>query len=193
MPDEPPLSDLERDLAIIASRNVPDPFLELLAGNAERIGGAAIGLLTNGMIVFGLIASPREIAAQMDAYHGRIAAIAGDPEGVAEDEWREARERFIRQNRDLVEKTLAEREAFEEELLAHLDQPELPASLDRRRIGWAARVFLNLRDVSIVAPGEADPTKVPVMRVRVDQVSGWWLVPPDDQGRAVTSVWNDTD
>jgi hypothetical protein len=60
----------DRDLAEIASWSRPDPFLSILAGVRS---GHMLGLLTNGMTVYGRSTSPRAVAVQLDEENVRMA------------------------------------------------------------------------------------------------------------------------
>jgi hypothetical protein len=66
-PDEAPMPRAEYDLAIIAEHSRSDGYLQSLVGLAEDDLPAAVGLLVNGMVVFGSIVSPRAMAEAMDA------------------------------------------------------------------------------------------------------------------------------
>jgi hypothetical protein len=59
--DEPLIRN-EANLAHLANRHAPDLFLLDLIQRSEVGGGLAVGLLVNGMIVLGRLASPMEMA-----------------------------------------------------------------------------------------------------------------------------------
>ena len=87
-----------------------------------------------------------------------------------------------------------EREKTREDAAPYLnddgfDFAKAPAELSRRLILHETRHYLTVVDAQILAPGQPAATRVPVMRVAVAEVSGWWIVPLDKNGNASLQLW----
>jgi hypothetical protein len=171
-----PISRRDRDLAELAAESGPDDMLSILAAIAPD-AGYMLGLFANGMTIYGRIVGPREMAALLDAENERMAArwSAAGHEG-----WDEAAERI----RGLWTKTIETEEAQSRKYAEHTsgDPFEVPEEVGRKLIRDRQR-SLTLADAHVFPP--ASPRfSVPLLRVRLAMVAGWWLVPIDEQGNA---------
>ncbi len=86
------------------------------------------------------------------------------------------------------------REKTREDAAAYLnddgfDFDKAPAELARRMIVHDSRHYLTVVGAQILAPGQPAATRVPVMRVAIAEVSGWWIVPVDENGNASVQLW----
>ncbi|MGI8801338.1 MAG: hypothetical protein ACR2KV_04075 [Solirubrobacteraceae bacterium] len=186
---EDPLDPADRDLAAVGSYAVQDAFLLDLILLADSGISTSVGLLINGMIVLGAVSSPALAAGEVDAERRRIASMSAQPEGMSDQEWEAAQERFAGANRRALERTDRERTALERDVEFYsggepVDESAAPAGLTRRVIGQRARPFLTLCDVQVVAPGTPGVARVAVLRVAVDEIAGWWVIRHDETGRA---------
>jgi hypothetical protein len=171
-----PLSNRNRDLAEIAAASKPDVMLSMLA---DTVGGTThvLGLLANGMTIYGRTVSPREMATMLDAENERMFARSSTEERGTQTN---ASERI----RNLWTTAIEKQEADEWELVSHTsgDIDELPEELGRKIIR-GQQSTLTLEDVRVFPPG-CPAFVVPLLRVRLSTVSGWWLVPTDKDGHA---------
>ncbi len=186
---EDPLGPADQDLAALGSYAVQDGFLLDLIGLADNGITTSVGLLINGMIVLGAVSAPSLAAGEVDAERRRIAKMSEQPEGMSDEEWTTAHERFANANRQALGRTELERERLERDVEAYagaepVDESVAPAELTRRLIAHRARPFLTLSDVQIVAPGHAGVARIAVLRVAVAQINAWWVIRHDEAGRA---------
>jgi len=188
MPEEP-LGPAERDLAALGSYAVQDGFLLDLILLADSGISTSVGLMVNGMIVLGAITTPGLAGGEVDAERRRIAGASDQPDGMSEDEWEAARQRFATANASATERTAGERVRLARDVEAYgggalVDEAAAPAELTRRLIAHRARPFVTLCDVQLVAPGTPGAARIAVLRVAVAQVAAWWIIRHDDAGRA---------
>ncbi len=194
MPDEP-LSRVEQDVASIAAAlPAGDPMLVDLANLADASAPTAVALLLNGMIVFGALSSLRAMAEQVDAHFEQVAEKALADLEAPSDEERESLEQLGTLSTAKVEAFERWREKTREDAAPYLnddgfDFVKAPAELSRRMILHESRHYLTVVDAQILAPGQPAATRVPVMRVAVAEVSGWWIVPLDEDGNASLHLW----
>ncbi len=199
MPDEqPPLSPSESELAAIASRQTPDGFLNQLVLLAERGAGIGLGLLVNGMVVTGQLGPPERIADEIDAERRMIVSRSPRPDDLTEDEWVEQTERFATTAMRAVENWREDLEELNVEADAHAgpggpDPETAPADLARRAIGANARSHLTLADAQLFAPGQRGVTSLPVMRIAIRQVAGWWILRTDELGDSKVTLWRENE
>jgi hypothetical protein len=199
MPDDH-LTPAEHDLAQLAAfMGYGDSFLEDLVHRAELGVGTPVGLLVNGMILMGALAPMSAIAAQVDLQAARIAEKARKeppPEDRDPAEWEAA---LIAFETDATTRTKAfeaalaslEKEADEYVDDDGFDLDKAPAELSRSLIQMRTRRYLTLRDVRIVAPGQRGMMRLEAVRIPVQHVAGWWLIPVDDQGNASLTLFDD--
>lgn len=170
------LSNRDRDLAEIAAESKPDVMLSILA---DTVGGTTyvLGLLANGMTIYGRTVSAREMATMLDAENERMFARSSTEE-------RGRQTNASEQIRNLWTTAIEKQEAEERELVVHTpgDIDELPEELGRKIIR-GRQSALTLRDVRVFPPGSPS-FEVPLLRVRLSTVSGWWLVSTDEDGHA---------
>jgi tetratricopeptide (TPR) repeat protein len=177
------LAPAERDLALIAARHSQDPMLSVVVdlGLATDV---RIGLLVNGMVMFGDIASPKELADVVDRAQARVFARATKPRDMSDEAWRALGERMASSNGAAVADLLAQRQAVRDQLTSLDDPTRIPGSLERRRIEFETRVTLTLRNVT-VRPGEgAADMNLPIVRVSDAHVVAWWLLEAAEEADA---------
>jgi hypothetical protein len=192
MSDEPLLPN-DANLAILASRHAADPFLQELAQRADIGAGVGVGLLVNGMVVMGGLAQPEEMAKQIDAEWAAAISRSEMPEDTSEEEWAATRERVAtRETRGAEERReqIAQLDADAKELgEGGLDLYTSPADIARRALIANAYSHLTITKAHIFAPGQVGVTAIDLMRVAVDQISGWWLLRTDEDGGNHTALW----
>jgi hypothetical protein len=197
MPDDP-ITRAEEDLARLAETlGHPDPFLSDLVELADRGISTAVGLFANGMIFLGLLAPSRAMAAEVDA-HRRRWAEAARQQGLPEDADPEAYERSLKEFEtaatDAVERTGALKEALDDEAAKYateegFDYEHAPASLSRRVLRLRTSRYITLQEAQVAAPGQEGLTRLPVVRVSVQHVVGWWLIQTDETGAGSFELW----
>lgn len=193
--DQPPLSGSDRDLLRLATRDAPDGFLMSLISMARQRLREHVGLLVNGMIVIGEINEPEALASLLQIRRGTQIDRAERPTGISDAEWEEMVDDWISEPMQLV-KDLRRREAELEEELGRLadDGPprsrEIPAELERQLEAMRTYSHITLTDVTITAPGVRATTSVPVMRIAVRQIAGWWLAPLNEDGTSSINLWD---
>lgn len=176
------MSPSDRDLAEIAIASRTDPMLSVLAGVASGNGPTyVVGLLVNGMTIYGRTADPMRMAEAVDAENARWGQRAKAATG--REGWDEFSEKVGTMWTDELKKTEEEQRMLIEHMAVDLD--ELPEEVARKVIR-AREEDLTLADAKVFPPGAA-PFDVPLVRIRLAQVSGWWLVPTDAEGRATYS------
>lgn len=173
------LSHSDRDLARIAARTRRDPALGTLAALADTSSGYMVGLLVNGMTVYGRIESPREFYALLDVENAAIVerGRAANPESWSEDVvaefigmWVRRYDEHAAKHRALVERN------------ANVDFEEM-SDEDMRSTIADDPATITLAEVNVFAPAAAR-LQVPVMRVSVLHIAAWWPVPRDADGNA---------
>ena len=175
------LSHSDRDLArIAAAAQHRDQTLGTLAAISEDTSsGYMVGLLVNGMTLYGRIESPREFYALLDVENATIVergrAVNADswPDDVAaklEGTWARHFDEDLAKHRTLVERNADGdfEDMSEEDMRSSIaDDP----------------TTLTLAEVYIYPPGDT-LFQVPLMRVNRSHVAAWWPVPRDAAGSA---------
>jgi hypothetical protein len=171
------ISASDRDLAQLAADSRPDKTLAVLAGLGSAGIKCVLGLLVNGMTIYGHIESPGTVFAELDAENARMMErqrSAKDKESKEasplEDVWTRKFEEGERQEEQIMERT--EGKALEE-----MTEEDVRATIERQT------TTLTLADVHVFPPASAG-FEVPLMRVRIAQVNAWWLIPTDAEGNA---------
>lgn len=173
------------DLSIIAETNRLDGILMSLIGLADVTAARyGVGLLTNGMTIYGAVASARIAAQAVDDLNQALVARWREQSSEKEG-WDDAEERVRgfalqrwEQERERAESVRLHIEATREgEDL--IDPVQLPEELQRPFVQRQVRPILTLADAKVCAPGQTEPPEIPVLRVRVSQVSAWWLLAVD--------------
>jgi hypothetical protein len=179
MGDEP-LHPAELNLEAIASNQATDAFLQQLAADGMRGIGATIGMVANGMFIYGTLSPSREMGVEVDAFYEWAFDLAerNDDADDEDDTIAKARERVVgratqaaeeaaKTSNDLVDKLNALEDDF--------DPATAPAELTREWVTDRARPVLTLQNALIVPPwGRA--VRLPVMRLFTPHITGWWLV-----------------
>jgi len=182
------------DLAVLGRSRGADPFLRDLAHRAELGLGFGVGLLVNGMIVMGQLAKAESMAANIDAEWVTVMRRSEKADDMTDEEWAEIGERVTTQAARVVVVQREEHEQFAEAAESYrvegiLDLTAIPANLARRAIFDDAKCHLTICDARIAAPGQSGATVVDVLRVAVDQITGWWILRTDDEGSSATQLW----
>lgn len=193
--DSPPLSGPERDLMRLAARDVPDEFLMALQAMAKQRLNEQVGLLVNGMIVVGELSEPEVLASLMQVRRGAQIERAERPDGLSDAEWDELAQDWISEPVRMVEEMIAREAAVDEALEPYLsgdDAPrsrEIPGELERQLESLRTSSHITLTNATITAAGVQATTSVPVMRIAIRQVAGWWLAPLNEDGTTSISLW----
>ncbi len=193
--DDAPLTGPERDLMRLAARDTPDEFLMALQAMAKQRLNEQVGLLVNGMIVIGELGDPEVLASLMQVRRGAQIERAERPEGISDEEWDELAEDWISEPVRMVEDLLAREAALDDALEPYLggDGPprsrEIPAELERQLEGFRTSSHITLTNATITVAGVNATTSVPVMRIAIRQVAGWWLAPLNEDGTTSISLW----
>jgi hypothetical protein len=196
--DEPPLDPNELNLALLTSRHAPDPFLVQLAQRSKSGGGFGLGLIVNGMVVIGALARPSAFAETVDVEWQKVMNLKERPADTSEEEWASLIERVSTQGAQIIADEVEHEERFHERGEFYrgpegFDASTTPAAIARAAIVANSASHLTLRDARICAPSQAGPTIVPVLRVAIDQVAGWWILATDDLGNASFPLWRTDD
>jgi hypothetical protein len=195
--DEAPLTGTERDIMRLAARDAPDEFLMALQAMAKQRLHEQVGLLVNGMIVIGELGDPEVLASLLQVRRGAQIERAERPDGLSDAEWDELAQDWISEPVRMIEDLLAREAALDDALEPYLDgagdtpprSREIPAELERQLEGFRTSSHITLTNATITAAGVNATTSVPVMRIAIRQVSGWWLAPLNEDGTTSISLW----
>lgn len=185
------LSAPEANLAAIASAQRIDRYLVELASLAEGNIDTVVGLVLNGAIVIGRVVSPEAMAQAVDEHMLKWVKMSEAASSEDATAWEEARKAVDGGNVKVVQE---EREARQAMMARHrelygddrVSPTEMPEDLARKVIDDATRVAITLADAHVFPPGIREPIDVPVMRVDIRQVGGWWIVPTDPETRSAS-------
>lgn len=193
--DDAPLTGPERDLMRLAARDTPDEFLMALQAMAKQRLNEQVGLLVNGMIVIGELSDPEVLASLMQVRRGAQIERAERPEGLTDEEWDELAQEWISEPVRMIDDLVAREAALDEALEPYLggDGPprsrEIPGELERQLEGFRTSSHITLTNATITVAGVNATTSVPVMRIAIRQVAGWWLAPLNEDGTTSISLW----
>lgn len=196
MAEEAPLPLVERDTLDLSLRSSPDPFLGDLVELAQHGSELAVGLLVNGMIVIGRLDRPEAIASALSTMRRRLIDSSPKPEGQSDEQWAAVREGFANAPMQYVAERQQAEAAVHQELADRavdgvVNMDELPATLGRQAREIATRTHITLTDARIAAPGQEGMTALPVFRVAVQHITGWWFAMPDEDGASSIELWSD--
>jgi hypothetical protein len=167
MDSNTPLAPRDRDLASLAARMRGDTTLTVLAGMAGAIH-YPVGLLVNGMTVYGRLVAEKEFAQALDAFNSQVIGLADDSPMVGL--WTRAAEKDQKEEEELQSRT-----------------EDVPRSQwsedDERKVIAQRQTVLNIAEAQILQPGSTSPTTVPILRVGIEHVAAWWLLPVNDDGK----------
>ena len=195
-PDATPLPPLERDTYDVALRSAPDPFLGDLIELAEHGTELAVGLLVNGMVVIGRLDRDEAMAQSLSTMRRRLIDRSPKPEGQSDEQWAAVQEGFSTAPMQFVAQRRAVEAELSEELQSRavdgvLDTDALPAPIARQFRELTSRSHITLTDARIAAPGQDGMTALPVMRVTVREISGWWFAMPNEDGTSNIELWSE--
>jgi hypothetical protein len=190
-----PLTPQEQDIAeLAAARTVHDGYLSQLLGLADDGVSTYVGMIVNGIVVVGTLSSADKMAKRVDEHRSWLAGSSRKggtpPEGVTAEEFENSLRTFSSAATTAYEAHRAEMDEIADEAGPYLtedgqlDFKTAPARVARRVISLWYRHSITLTEVQVFAPGQAGLMKLPVMRVTLDQVSAWWVIPLDSEGQA---------
>jgi hypothetical protein len=166
------LSGPERNLAQIAAATRHDPALARLADLAADGARYMVGLLVNGMTVYGRVASPRAIYELLDADTEPMI------EGIRADH--PARGAWIRRyDADVAGKAELEHRNKD------VDVDDMSEDDARATINNFA-ITITLAEVSVFPPG-GQHFEVNIMSVARSHIAAWWLIPRGADGMATVN------
>lgn len=192
--EDEPLTGPERDALRVASRDVPDGFLMSLLAMARQGLKEQVGLLVNGMIVVGDLSSPEALAELLHMRRAAQSSRAERPEGLSDDEWDELLAQWISEPSRAVAQQRVQEELLERDLRPYAidgppDRHTLPGELERQLESLRTYSHITLTNATLTAPGLSNTTTVPVMRIAVRQISGWWVAPLNEDGSSSIRLW----
>ncbi len=195
-PDEGTLAPFERDTYDLALRSAPDPFLGDLIELAEHGTELAVGLLVNGMVVIGRLDRDEAMAQSLATMRRRLIDRSPKPEGQSDEQWAAVQEGFSNAPLQFVGQRRVVEAELNEELQRRavdgvLDTDALPEPIARQFRELTSRSHITLTDARIAAPGQDGMTALPVMRVTVREISGWWFAMPDEDGTSNIELWSE--
>ncbi len=195
MDDEKPLTGPERDALRIASRDTPDRFLMSLVAMARQGLREQVALLVNGMIIVGELGEAEMLAELLRVRRGSQVGRAQRPDGVSDEEWESMLDEWVQEPTRMVADRRDQEEALEAAMEPYSeDGPprsrEMPAELERKVESLSTHSHITLANVTITAPGVTVTTSVPVMRVAIRQISGWWIAPLNEDGTTSIRLWS---
>jgi hypothetical protein len=179
-----PMSGADRDLAIIAERSRGDAYLHDLVTTAEEGIPAAVGLLLNGMVIYGALAAPQRIAEEVDTHYDWMTRGLQERSDEQAEGWAKAREKLSGVRARYAEEDEKEREEHYDRLTEAYGDPgdfdplTGPADVARDALRHALRATLTLENATI-ATGQGR-IEVPVLRVQIPQIAAWWLMREGD-------------
>jgi hypothetical protein len=177
-----PLSDSDRDLAVLASRAPGDRLLSGLSDLAVAGASYTLGVFVNGMTVYGQTVPARVFAKAIDAQNETIVALGQQTHGG--DGWEVAAESIG----GAYERAAVEDEEKRQALIERNsggDNDDMSEE-DARLAIRLRRQTLTLTEVAVFPPG-AGNFSLPLIRIPVAHVAGWWIVPTDEEGKATIS------
>ena len=138
-----------------------------------------VGLLVNGMTVYGRIESPREFFALLDVENATIVerGRAADPDSWPEDVAATLKDSWVRHYDEQAAKHRALHERNDD-----VDFEEMSEE-DMRSVIADDPATITLAEVNVFPPA-APRFQVPLMRVSVSHIAAWWPIPRDAEGSA---------
>jgi hypothetical protein len=189
------LTRSERQLVQLATSQADDIYLATLIGRAQMGQPTPIALLTNGMIVIGVLTSSREMAAQLDAEAIRVFEQVDRPDDIPEEKWEKAREVSTDEFTGDWDKFRQSEDEFWDRLPD--DDEPISAEDEEQLLAYQRKPFITIKDARIVAPGQLGATRVAVLRIPVRAVNGWWVpetqYKPDGSHQSGITFWEQTD
>lgn len=180
------------DLVRLRAVSEPDAYLQDLVELADQGITALIGVLINGMVAVGTLVGSEKIAEAVDDVRVAVAEIARGvdlPEGLSQEDYGASLDALGTRMKTAHKKIEARRRATFEEAVGYVDddrfdERQAPADLTRRMFLASTRAHLTLIQPKIYAPGQNGLMSIPILRVPMSQISGWWPIPVDENGTA---------
>jgi hypothetical protein len=199
MPDDDPLGPNEQDVAELAAASANfDGYLAQLLDLADTGIPTYVGMIVNGLVVIGMLSPAEKFVASVDEVRSRLAdasrkaGLLGD---LSKAQFEESLETFssaasaaYRERRQEEEEIVGEAQPYLDDS-GHLDFKTAPARIARRVMRLWYRHSVTLTEAQIFAPGQAGLMRPPVMRVALDQISAWWVIPLDAEGRGTVPLF----
>lgn len=161
------MDERDIDIAFIEAATRRDEILEALAAVARGLN-YPVGLLANGMTIYGELVGEEHIFEAVDSFHAKLIQ-PGEPGDVILGQWtKKAQERKEKYDALVARNENLTREEMSDE--------------DRRASISDALTSLTIKDATVIPPG-APRFEVPLLRVGLASVVGWWLLPVEN-GRA---------
>jgi hypothetical protein len=179
------LSNPEVDLAYLQASQRLDRYLVELAGLSGVGLGTVLGVLVGGTTIIGRLVPDIEMAKAMDDHLSSMLQLAKRAAGSPEEEQLLADVDTSPHQKAAEERQAAKtslRERVEAEVGdGDIEPTKLPEDLARRLAQDSSPPALTLADASVLPPGAKAAITVPILRVAIRQVGGWWIVPTDPE------------
>lgn len=150
------------------------------------------------MIVIGGLTRSNDFAETVDAEWRKAMSTSDRPADMSDEEWNALIERISTQSGQIIAEQVEHEERFHERGDFYrgpdgLDASTVPAGIARAAVIANSASHLTLRDARIFAPSQPGSTSIPVLRIAIDQVSGWWILASDESGNATFQLWRTDD
>ncbi len=179
------LSNPEVDLAYLQASQRPDGYLVELAGLSDIGLSTVLGVLVGGTTIIGRLVPEIEMAKVMDEHLSSLLQLAKRTAESTEEKQQLA-EADTSPHQTVAEERQAARKDIRERVEAEvgdgdIEPTELPEELARRLAQNSSPPALTLADASVLPPGAKAAISVPVLRIAIRQVGGWWIIPTDPE------------
>jgi hypothetical protein len=179
------LSSPEVDLAYLQASQRLDGYLVELVGLADIGLGTVLGVLVNGTTIVGRLVPEMEMAKVIDQHLSSLLQLAKQAVENPEEEQLLA-EADTSPHEKAAEERQAARTNLRERVEAEvgdgdIEPTELPGELAHRLAQNSSPPALTLADASVFPPGAKAAISVPVLRITLRQVGGWWIIPTDSE------------
>lgn len=179
------LSNPEVDLAYLQASQRLDGYLVELAGLSDIGLSTVLGVLVGGTTIIGRLVPEIEMAKVIDEHLSSLLQLAERTTESTEEKQLLA-EADTSPHQKVAEERQAARKDLRERVEAEvgdgdIEPTELPEELARRLAQNSSPPALTLADASVLPPGAKAAISVPVLRIAIRQVGGWWIIPTDPE------------
>jgi hypothetical protein len=179
------LSNPEVDLAYLQASQRLDGYLVELAGLSDIGLSTVLGVLVGGTTIIGRLVPEIEMAKVIDEHLSSLLQLAKLTTESTEEKQLLA-EADTSPHQKVAEERQAARKDLRERVEAEvgdgdIEPTELPEELARRLAQNSSPPALTLADASVLPPGAKAAISVPVLRIAIRQVGGWWIIPTDPE------------